>query len=502
MNVESGPAREDKQLPELYTLTVRAGLWVFALRMVTRVLEFGQWVILARLLAVQDLGLLGVAMLSMQVLDTFTCTGFQAALIQKKQNVRAYLDSAWTVGVIRGVALCAALYFAAPVVVKLRVPPEKVQIAAALIRVVGVAFFLEGLVNVATVGFQKELRFGRLFVLQAGSSLAQTALTICVAVIYRNIWAMVAGILAGKCARVVLSYVLDPYRPRLSRDFQKAKELWQFGRWILGGAIIDFLLTHGDDFFVWGYLGISSLALYQLAYRLSNIPATEITNVISWVTFPAYSKLQDDIRRLKDAYLKVLQLTAFLSVPVAGLIFILAGDFVQLFMGDKWLPMVPAMRILAIYGLLHSLGATRGPLFQGVGKPWYATKLRAVRLVTLAVIIYPLTKRFGVAGTALAVLLESTIGLPFGTYLAMKVIRAGIFEVHKPILYALAAAMSMMFATAALRYLFFDNVSFVSFAVVATFAVTSYLAVVLVFERVCAYGIGKVLREQLAALRT
>ena len=89
---------------------VRGGMWVFGLRFTNRGLGFVRTIILARLLAPSDFGLLGIAMLAISTLETFSQTGFQAALIQKKGNVESYLDTAWTVSAIRGVVLFLILY--------------------------------------------------------------------------------------------------------------------------------------------------------------------------------------------------------------------------------------------------------------------------------------------------------------------------------------------------------------------------------------------------------
>ncbi len=105
--------------------------------------------------------------------------------------------------------------------------------------------------------------------------------------------------------------------------------------------------------------------------------------------FPAFSKIQDDIPRLRNAYLKVFRLTSFLACPCAGLIFIFSHDFVLLVLGSKWAPIIPVMQILAIKGLERSLGATGGPLFEAVGKPGISTKLQFAKLIMLIILIYP-----------------------------------------------------------------------------------------------------------------
>ncbi len=95
---------------------VRGGIWVFALRITSRSLGFIRTIILARLLAPEDFGLLGIAMLAIATLETFSQTGFNAALIQKKENVESYLDTAWTVSAVRGVLLFLILFLSAPLV--------------------------------------------------------------------------------------------------------------------------------------------------------------------------------------------------------------------------------------------------------------------------------------------------------------------------------------------------------------------------------------------------
>ena len=116
------------------------------------------------------------------------------------------------------------------------------------------------------------------------------------------------------------------------------------------------------------------------------------------------------ISNCKDNFnLRVLQITAVLSFPIAGLIFILAPDFTGILLGEKWLPMVPAMQVLCIFGLVRSFGATTGPLFHGVGAPKILTKLAMFQLLILVPIIYPLTKHWGLVGTAIAVLIPNII---------------------------------------------------------------------------------------------
>ena len=314
----------------------KGGFWVFALRITKQIFYIIRLIILARILAPADFGLLGIAMLTMMTLETFSQTGFQAALIQKKEDINAYLNSAWTVGILRGFILFIILYFIAPYVAAFFNSPQ----AKPIIQVIGFAILINAFTNIGVVYFQKELEFKKQFIYQFSGTLADFVIAVSAALLLRSVWALVFGLLAGNAARLVVSYFIHPYKPHISFDIVKLKELFGFGKWVLGSSILIFLITQGDDIFVGKLLGTTMLGFYQLAYKISNTPATEITHVISGVTFPAYSKLQDDIPRLREAYLKVLQLTAFLSFPLAGLIFVLAPDFTKIFLGEKWLPMI------------------------------------------------------------------------------------------------------------------------------------------------------------------
>jgi lipopolysaccharide exporter len=302
---------------------VRGGFWVFSLRIVQQLFNLARLIILARILAPHDFGLMGIALLTMATLETFSQTGFQAALIQKKEDIKSHLDAAWTVLILRGFILFTILYLIAPYAATFFNAPE----AKSIIQVIGFAILLQAFTNIGVIHFQKELEFNKEFIYQFAGTLADFIVAVSAVLILQNVWALVFGLLAGNAARFIVSYFIHPYRPHLSSDLGKAKELFGFGKWILGSSILVFLITQGDDIFVGKLLGATALGFYQLAYRISNMPATEITHVISQVSFPAYSKLQDNISNLREAYLKVLQVTAFLSFPIAGLIFVLAPDF-------------------------------------------------------------------------------------------------------------------------------------------------------------------------------
>ncbi|GAG02148.1 unnamed protein product, partial [marine sediment metagenome] len=266
----------------------RGGVWVFTWRISQKILDLVRLIVLARLLSPNDFGLFGIALLALFALDIFSTTGFKQALIQKKEDTKPYLDTAWTVGIIRAFFIAAILFFLAPYVGAFFKTPSVVPI----LKVIGIVIILESLTNISVIYFEKEFKFHKYFAYQFAGNVANFAVAICTALIFRSVWALVLGRLAGVSVACIVSYIIDPYRPRFHVDLQKARKLFTFGKWILGSNTLRFFLSQGDDGFVGKLLGSTALGFYQVAYRISNMPATQITHIISQVTFPAYSKLQ------------------------------------------------------------------------------------------------------------------------------------------------------------------------------------------------------------------
>ena len=463
----------------------KGGFWVFALRITKQIFYIIRLIILARILAPADFGLLGIAMLTMMTLETFSQTGFQAALIQKKEDIDAYLNSAWTVGILRGSILFIILYFIAPYVAAFFNSPQ----AKPIIQVIGFAILINAFTNIGVVYFQKELEFNKQFIYQFSGTLAEFAVAVSAALLLRSVWALVFGLLAGNAARLVASYFIHPYKPHISFDIVKLKELFGFGKWVLGSSILIFLITQGDDIFVGKLLGATMLGFYQLAYKISNTPATEITHVISGVSFPAYSKLQDNAQKLRQAYLKFLQLTAFLLFPLAALIFALAPNFTRIFLGEKWMPMVPALQVLCIFGITRALNATIGSIFQGMGKPQIITYGAGLQLIMLTVLIYRMTNRWGILGTSIAVVIPNLFCLSYLVGMLIKNVglklRSFLIQIAPPFITSVILCVVLSFFHSWIKE------GLACFSLSLSIGLSIYLILMCMFDRVFNWGFTK-----------
>lgn len=393
----------------LSSRVVKGGFWSFMLRIIHQIFFLGRIVILARLLAPNDFGLMGLALLAMSFLDTFTQTGMFESLIQQKERSEEYLNAAWTFNVGRGLVLFAALSLLASPAARFFGNPE-IRI---IIHVLAVVVLFTGFANVGVMFFQKELNFKKQFLLQSSIPVTNFMVAVPIALIYKNVWALVIGVVAGHLVKFVVSYIIHPYRPRFEFNLNKIRELLGFGKWVLGSSMLLFFLLQGDDIFVGKLLGAAALGFYQMAYKLSNIPATEVAHVVSQVSFPAYAKLQSELDRLKRYYTQILKYTAFISFPVCALIALAAPEFVRFFLSDKWLPIVVPTQLLCIFGITRTLNATAHMVFLGMGKPRISTTGNLVQLILMALIIYPLTIKWGLIGAVIAVIVPNIVHLAY-----------------------------------------------------------------------------------------
>ena len=138
---------------------IYGGVWVFSLRLINRLFEVIRIIVLARLLAPEDFGLFGLALFAMSALEAFSQTGIQAALIQKKENIEGYLDTAWTMQAIRGAILALILFIIAPYVSIFFGQPVTL-----ILRALGVSVLINGFANIGIIYFPKELEFHKQFI--------------------------------------------------------------------------------------------------------------------------------------------------------------------------------------------------------------------------------------------------------------------------------------------------------------------------------------------------
>jgi len=380
--------------------------WLYLLGFSSYGLMFIQTVILARLLAPRYFGVIGVYFILSAAFEGFTHTGFQKALIQREALDEDFLNTAWTISIVRGIILFALTFSLSPLVVGLLGIPE----AMIVVRVLAISLLLQGCNNIGVIYFHRDFVFHKEFIWKIGGILANFVISVPLAFVLRNEWALVWGLLGSAFVNLMLSYSLHPYRPRLKFSFNIFSTLFGYGKWLLFSSILAYFARQGDKIVIAKLLGKEQLGIYIVALRFAKLPelfSKQIKNVL----FPAYAKFQNNLAAMKNVYLKSLSIIALFCVPFVGGAIILARPFVSVFLGEKWLAAAVPLQILVIASLINIITVSGMSLSNALGKTSYSFKVNVVYLITLAVFLYPLITNYGIIGVALCFFIRALAGL-------------------------------------------------------------------------------------------
>lgn len=376
-------------------------LWITISEVLGGISSLATSIIGARILAPEDFGLMGIVFLTIAVLEALSKTGFQEALIQSAEDIDSLLNVAWTWHVGRGLLLGLCVLVASPFLADWYGEP----VLFPLLAVASSYIMLKGLQNIGLVFFSRDLDFKKLFFINASRAFIKLGIAIPALLILQNVWALLIGFLAGALVELIISFVAHPYRPKFEWNWTKAKSLIRYGKWVTGLGAVVFVSTEGDDIFVSKYLGATALGFYRLAYDVSNWPATQVTHVISKVSFPTYSRLQHDKPALRAAFSGVMRMTVLISSTLTVLIWHLIPYLVELIIGNKWVDIIPLVRILVIAGLIRSITALGGALFQATNRPDLDFKMSLPRVLIIIGLVWPFSAWWGLEGASYVVLL-------------------------------------------------------------------------------------------------
>ncbi|MBX0324344.1 lipopolysaccharide biosynthesis protein [Halomicroarcula sp. F13] len=471
------------------------GLWLGLLNVLDRLVRMGTLVVLAGLLSPTAFGVVGLAMLSLSVLRRCSQLGLDEALVQhRRDDVDGYLDTTWVLRSVRGVGLAVTAVAIAPFVATVFESPTLEPV----IRALAVVPLVTGLRNPGVVYFKKQLEFHREFVYKVSGTVAHTITAIGVAITLGTLWALVWALIASTVSQTIVSYLVHPYRPALSFDRNAAGELVGYGKWIFGSGILVFLLNRVDDALVGLTLGTTALGLYQMAFRFSNAPATEITHVVSRVTFPAFSQAQSDLQTLRDGFFGTVKFVSYVAVPMATGIVLVTPVFVDAFLGPSWTDMILTMQLLAVWAALRAIVSILGPLFRAIDHPEYSTVLQFSRLLVLLVCLYPATTTWGTAGAAVALLVSGGLQNPIALFVAIRQVDGSVWHFLQILTVPVIASALMGAVVWTSRSAFVSLSPSINFVMLVLTGVVAYGGILLIGNRL--FDVGP--RDELGRLVT
>ena len=349
---------------------VKGSAWTVGVRWAARGLGLVSTIFLARLLLPKDFGIVTIAMIVVGTVEIFNQTGQHLAIIRHPSPTRAHYDSAWTIFIILSSILGAAVFLAAPLTNIYFHEPRAIPV----VRILALKTFLSGFENIGIVDFRRDLQFHRQFLYQFLPSFLSFFITLAAAFILRNYWALVIGILSQQFASILLSYVLSPFRPRLS--LAKVRELWSFSIWTFVRSIGTYLSSQIDKLAIGSFAGAAAMGRYEIAVDVSSSPSQEINYPMISVLFPVMVKAQGDRIKLKELYLTVLYWSVLICTSTGVGVAMVASDMVDVVLGPNWTDVKPLMPWLAMGYAMIGFAASAFPAFDTVGKPHIAARLQ------------------------------------------------------------------------------------------------------------------------------
>jgi len=392
--------------------SVRGSVYNMAVSAATIILGFARSVLLMRLLAPGQFGLVALALFFGTILTPFSTFGIDHALIQRQHPSKEAFSTHFVLRLMLAIVILALGLLASPFLH--RVYAEQVAVVDVLLVLL--------IINVLTASFstpgailRREMRFGAMALLNLMASLAMTITAPLLAYLGVGLWSLVAEQAVGPVVRWVGLWVfLRPWRPSLHFDWDEAKSLLRFGQHVLSANVLGILLDRFDDFWIGTMLGPASLGYYSRAYEVAQYPERVLATPITNVFFSTYAAVKEDQKELSRAFFRSSSFLVRIGLLVAVVLMLVVPEVTLILFGETWLPIVPVFRLMLIYVILDPFYVNLSYLVIGAGRPDWSARTRLVQVSLFVVTVVLFAYFWGINGVALAadlVMLSGTIAL-------------------------------------------------------------------------------------------
>lgn len=449
---------------------MRGGSVLSAGSLVENIFRFIRNIILARLLAPEAFGLMATVMAAVAAMEAFAEVGLKQSVIQNKNGAaNDFLCIIWWLSVIRGLILYLIAYFASPWLCSFYGNSELLNI----LRVGFTVLLFTGLINPKLYVLEKEFRFSRWVLIMQGSGVLGTLAAILLAFFLHNVWALVLGYVLEAVLRCLLSFILNPFLPKIIINRAYLTDILDYSRRIFGLPILTMLFFQTDVFVIGKVLTLNKLGLYTLARDLAIMPNTFLTKIIQPLVLPAFSELQDDKEKLKHALLTVTRVIATFGIPFIAFMIVFSKPILTVIYGIQYASVFVPFSIFCIYALVFLCSTFIMNIFLAIGKPDLQRTASLFRTILFIIIIYPATKGFGLTGSSCAMLLAMCSSLTLQIIYLNRLINISIYEYVRNFTQGILLSL-IVIIPGIFQRLFFINEGFISMLVGISFCIAAW----------------------------
>lgn len=383
--------------------TALSGALMVLARLISRVIDLMTMLILARMLTPADFGLVTIAMTLVLILEAALEMPLSQALVRLPEIKESYYDTAFTLGLLRGLLLCIVVYAIAVPFARFYQHKELVP----LIFFLSLAPAARGLLNPRLAYFAKNLNFKYEFIFELVGKLVAFAVGILMAFATHSYWSIAVCTVGGPLVIALQSYILFPFRPRLTLvDWRIFAD---FLGWISLSQIVLAINWQSDQLLLGKLMRPAELGLFSIANNITNIPLAALFSPLLRPLLSAFTLLREDRTRLQSSFLSASSAVVAIGLPLLVGQSLIAGPMVQLMLGTKWMGAISAVSLLD-YSLIPALfGMLLTPLSMALGETRAMVWRNILQMVVKLPLVVAGALMYGFIGVIAARLISETV---------------------------------------------------------------------------------------------
>lgn len=410
-------------------------------------------IVLARLLAPEDYGVIALVTVFTSILQVFVDSGLGTALVQKKNADEVDFSSVFYFNVLVCLTLYAGMFVAAPAIAKFYDNPIYIP----LVRVLSLTLVISGLKNIQQAYVYRHMIFKRFFFSTLGGTIASAILGIVMAYAGFGVWALAAQYVSNTAIDTLILWITVPWRPKKRFSWTKLKSLLSYGWKLLVSALLDTGYTSLWNLLIGKVYSSADLSFYDQGSKYPKAIIGTISNSIDSVLLPTMSIVQDDRAQIKSMTRRSIVTSVYVMAPLMMGLAGCAEPLVSLILTDKWLPCVPYMRIFCITYMFWPVHSANLNAIKAMGRSDLFLRLEILKKI-IGIGLLLCTMRISVMAMACSLLISSVTSQIINSYPNWKLLNYRYLEQLRDILPSILLAVIMAVAVGAVPLLGYGNV--------------------------------------------
>lgn len=392
-------------MPNLKQKAAKGVVWTAVQKYSSMLIQFISGIILARLLSPSDYGCIGMLVIFMSMSQVFIDSGFDSALIQKKDPSSADYSTVFFFNFGMSIFLYCILFFCAPLIANFYSMPSLSKI----LRVQGLVLIIYSLNLIQRNRLRKRLQFNIMAKITIFASIISLIVTVTLAYFGCGVWALVANnfILAG--IPCIFYYITSDWHPTLEYSWTSFKNLFGFGSFMLCANLFDTFCDKISSLLVGRWFSASTLGYYSKAVGTCDMASMSISGVVLETTYPLYSSVQDDKEKMANIVKQAVSLLAYVTVPMLISLIVVAKPLFVLLYSEKWVSCVPYFQILCIAGMATCLQSVNTQSIAAIGKSKTMFKWTLFKRSVGVLIQFVLLWKYGMKGLLIGIVISTWV---------------------------------------------------------------------------------------------